>query len=143
MTTLWEEMRRSLYFRGAAENAEDYILPVAEGEATPLQLYHAIHRLLAEAGVDDRPVTAVTPRRRLSLRLKMAEILRKVNAAGPAGLDFERLFVLPCPRYDVVLTFLAMLELLRILRVRARQKGLYDGILLVGVFTPDGAAVVS
>src|ERR1700704_2656386 len=24
----WEEMRRSLFFRGAAENAEDYILPV-------------------------------------------------------------------------------------------------------------------
>jgi segregation and condensation protein A len=119
------------------------MLPVAEGEATPLQLFRAIHRLLSEAGVDEKLVTAVTPRRRLSLRLKMAEILRKVNAAGSDGLPFESLFALPCPRYDIVLTFLAMLELLRILRVRAVQKGLYGGILLYTVSAPEGAQPAS
>jgi segregation and condensation protein A len=134
---IWEEARRAIYFRGAAEATDDYVLPIAAGEATPLQLYHALHRLLAEAGVDDRPVTAVIPRRRLSLRLKMAEILRKVNASGTDGLSFEQLFALPCPRYDIVLTFLAMLELLRLIRVRAKQAGLYAGIKLFG--TVEGA----
>jgi segregation and condensation protein A len=126
----WEEMRRSLYFRGAAGDVDDYILPVAEGEATPIQLFRAIHRLLSEAGVDEKPVTAVIPRRRLSLRLKMAEIVRKVNAAGDEGLEFECLFALPCPRYDIVLTFLAMLELLRLARVRAQQRKLNGAILI-------------
>ena len=139
----WEETRRSLFFRGAAEDTGDYVLPVPEGEATPLQLYRAIHRLLSEAGVDEKPITLVTPRRRLSLRLKMAEIVRKVNLAGSGGLPFENLFTLPCPRYDIVLTFLATLELLRLLRVRATQKGLYDGILLFGVPVVEGVAIAS
>jgi len=139
----WEETRRSLFFRGAAQNMDDYLLPVTEGEATPIQLYRAIHRLLSEAGVDEKPVTAVTPRRRLSLRMKMAEVLRKVNNAGKSGLPFESLFTLPCSRYDIVLTFLAMLELLRILRLRAAQKGLYSGILLFGGAALEGAATAS
>src|SRR5262249_5382759 len=88
----WEEMRRQIYFRGALENADDYILPVPEGEATAMQLYQALHRLLTEAGVEDRPITAVTPRRRLSLRLKMAEVARKILASYPDGLPFNALF---------------------------------------------------
>jgi len=50
------------------------------------------------------------------------------------------LFELPCPRYDIVLTFLAMLELLRMLRVRATQPALYDGILLFGVAAESAVA---
>src|SRR5690349_4732314 len=38
----WEELRRQLYFRGALENADDYILPVPEGEASVEQLYQAL-----------------------------------------------------------------------------------------------------
>jgi len=133
----WEELRRGLYFRGAAQETDDYILPVPEGEATPLQLFHALHRLLSEAGVDEKPVTAIIPRRRISVRLKMAEILRKINAAGADGLAFENLFILPCPRFDLVLTFLAMLELLRLLRVRARQPRQYGTILLYGLSAED------
>jgi chromatin segregation and condensation protein Rec8/ScpA/Scc1 (kleisin family) len=53
--------------------------------------------------------------------MKMAEIVRKLTAAGPEGMGFETLFLLPCPRYDIVLTFLALLELLRMQRVRAEQ----------------------
>ncbi len=140
---LWEEKRRSVYFRGAAQDTDDYFLPVAEGEATPLQLARAIQRLLTEAGLDEKPVTAVTPRRRLSLRMKMAEILRKVNASGGAGIAFENLFTLPCPRYDIVLTFLAMLELLRMLRVSASQAGIYRGIMLFPGDSSERAAAAS
>jgi segregation and condensation protein A len=126
----WEEIRRSIFFRGAAAEVDDYILPIQEGEATPIQLFHAIHRMLAEAGVDEKPVTAVTSRRRLSLRFKMAEILRKVISAGTAGLEFERLFSLPCTRYEIVLSFLAILELLRLVRVRIKQAGVFGSIML-------------
>ena len=124
----WEELRRELFFRGALENADDYILPVPAGEANVQQLFQALNRLLAEAGVEDKPITSVTPRRRLSLRMKMAEIVRKLTHAGPEGMGFESLFVLPCPRYDIVLTFLALLELLRMQRVRADQTKLLEPI---------------
>lgn len=126
----WEELRRHLFFRGALENADDYILPVPAGEANAQQLYQALHRLLAEAGVDEKPITSVTPRRRLSLRMKMAEIVRKLTTAGPEGMEFEALFFLPCPRYDIVLTFLALLELLRLQRVRAEQVKMLEPILV-------------
>jgi segregation and condensation protein A len=130
---LWEEQRRQIFFRGALENADDYILPVPAGEASPLQLYQALHRLLVEAGVDERPVTSVTPRRRLSLRLKMAEIARKIERAGGEGIAFDALFELPCPRYDIVLTFLALLELLRHGRIRCEQETLHATLWLYAI----------
>lgn len=128
----WEEWRRLLFFRGAMENADDYILPVPEGEANVGLLYQALHRLLTEAGVEEKPITTVVPRRRLSLRLKMVELARKI-AAHPEGLPFDALFDLPCPRYDIVLAFLALLELLRFGRVRVEQKGMYAVIWLTPV----------
>lgn len=120
----WEAFRKSLYFRAATEQGDDYILPIAEGEAEVSQLFHALRRLLAQAGVDDKPVTSVTPRRRLSLRLKMAEMLRRIQRAGDAGLLFESLFDLPCPCYDIVLAFLGLLELIKQGRVRFEQRDL-------------------
>ncbi len=134
----WEELRRQIFFRGALENVDDYMLPLPEGEATARQLYQALHRLLTEAGVDDKPVTAVVPRRRLSLRLKMAEIARKIAASHPAGLVFEDLFQFPCTRYEIVLTFLALLELLRMGRVRAEQKANLDVIRLFPILAEEG-----
>ncbi len=118
----WEEMRKKLFFRTAMEHTDDYILPVPEGEAHVSQLYSALMRLLSEAGLEEQPITAVTPRRRLSLRLKMAEILRHLQRAGEEGLSFEALFDLPCPRYDIVLAFLSLLELLRQGRILAFQE---------------------
>jgi segregation and condensation protein A len=117
----WEEFRRNLYFRGALENPDDYVLPMASGEMSASALVNALRRMLAAAGVDDDPVTAVIPRRRVSLRMKMAEVLRRVRS-HPEGVGFETLFELPCYRYEIVLTFLALLELLRLGRVRAAQK---------------------
>lgn len=133
----WEEMRRQLFFRGALENADDYLLPTPEGEATVAQLYMALHRLLTEAGVDDKPVTTITHRKRVSLRLKMLEIARRVASAGSGGIQFEDLFELPCPRYDIVLTFLALLELLRGGRIRVDQQAVCGVIWLFGIVEGD------
>src|SRR2546423_5794881 len=96
----WEEFRRSLFFRGALENPDDYMLPVAEGDMNPGALMAALRRVLAAAGVEEEAVTAVIPRRRLSLRMKMAELIRKVRS-HPEGIGFEKLFELPCMRYEI------------------------------------------
>jgi segregation and condensation protein A len=137
----WEELRRQLFFRGALENADDYLLPTPEGEANVTQLYLALHRLLTEAGVDDKPVTTITPRKRVSLRLKMLEIARRITASGSSGMQFEDLFDLPCPRYDIVLTFLALLELLRGGRIRVDQQEVCGAIWLFGIVEESGSRV--
>ena len=131
---VWEELRRKLFFRSGMEQTDDYILPVPAGEAHVSQLYAALQRLLEQAGVEDKQITAVTPRRRLSLRLKMAEMVRAIQRAGEEGIDFEALFELPCPRYDIVLAFLALLELLRHGRVRVEQAGVHAPIRLYILF---------
>jgi len=117
----WEEFRRLIYFRGALENPDDYLLPVERGALDAGALLTALRRVLASAGVEETPITAVVPRRRVSLRMKMAEALRKIRAHAE-GLPFEALFEMPCYRYEIVLIFLALLELLRQGRVRAEQK---------------------
>ena len=67
----------------------------------------------------------------------MAEVARKAEAAGDAGIDFASLFLLPCPRYEIVITFLAMLELLRLARIRVEQESTLTPIRL---FAPDVTA---
>ncbi len=117
----WEEARTMIHFRGALDNPDDYSLPLMEGELTGAHLAAALRKLLERAGIGEDSITAVVPRRKVSLRFKMAEVLRKVRGYG-AGLDFELLFEEPLYRYEVVLTFLALLELLRLGKIRAIQK---------------------
>ena len=125
----WEESRRLIYFRGALENPDDFALPLSEGDITVQQLLAALHRVLSVAGVDEAVVTAVVPRRRVSLRMKMAEVIRRVKM-HPKGLAFDLLFEPPILRYEVVLTFLALLELIRMMRVKAIQKAALGEIML-------------
>jgi chromatin segregation and condensation protein Rec8/ScpA/Scc1 (kleisin family) len=71
--------------------------------------------------------------------MKMAEILRKLHRAGEEGMPFDALFDLPCPRYDIVLAFLALLELLRLNRATAKQKELCGTIWVTAVFEESSA----
>jgi segregation and condensation protein A len=125
----WEANRSRLFFRGALENPDDYSLPMSLGEMNGDQLLAALKRLLINSGIGEQPITAVVPRRKVSLRLKMAEVLRKVRASV-TGMEFEMLFDPPLNRYDIVLTFLSLLELLRMGRIRATQKKVLGEIKL-------------
>lgn len=136
----WEGFRRQLFFRGAIENPDDYLLPTAQGEMHPNSLMEALMRVLSSAGVEDSAVTSVMPKRRVSLKMKMAEVIRRVQSTvGPLG--FEELFEMPCYKYEIVLTFLALLELLRLNRLTVNQKNPLDPILITIVETnSDGVA---
>ncbi len=126
----WEEIRRDIYFRAAEECTDSYPLQVLHNQASPMLLFRALQRLLTEAGLDDKPVTTIIPKRRVSLRMKMAEIIRRLHTAGKQGIQFETLFDLPCPRHDIVIAFLAILELLNLGRLTASQDEPGDAILL-------------
>ncbi len=137
----WEAERRAIFFREAMDVASDYMLPLAQGEVEVSQLFQALHRLLSDAGVDEAPVTAVTPRKRLSLRMKMMEVVRRLARAGESGVPFSSLFELPCARYEIVLTFLALLELLKLGKARATQLEIHDEILVFAYSRDEIAGV--
>lgn len=125
----WEDDRRHLFFRGQAAYGDLYELPVAYGELSAASLQKALYRLLAEAGAGEADVTSVR-RQKMTLRLAMAALWRKVQAAGEAGLSLDECFPRPLLRLEIVMTFLALLELLRQARLQARQAAMLGEIWL-------------
>ncbi len=123
----WEEERKRWFFRSPDAPVPDYELPIPVGELTPLHLLRALERLLSEAVETPLPAILI-PRKRLSLRLRLVEVWRRVQASD--GLRFEQLLDAPFTRWDVLLTFLAVLELMRQGRLEARQAGLFGEITL-------------
>jgi segregation and condensation protein A len=124
----WEAERKQWFFRSPDAPVPDYELPIPLGELTPQHLLRALERLLAEA-VDIPPPAILTPRKKLSLRLRMVEVWRRIHTAAE-GLRFEQLLDAPFTRWEVLLTFLAVLELMRQGRVEARQEELFGEITL-------------
>jgi len=124
----WEAERKRWFFRSPDAPLPEYELPIPVGDLTPQHLLRALERLLAEA-VDAPPPAVLIPRKKLSLRLKIVEVWRRLQAA-PEGLRFEELLEAPFTRWEVLLTFLAVLELMRQERVVARQSALFGDITL-------------
>jgi segregation and condensation protein A len=115
-----EEERRRVFHRSWHEELEPAV-PLAD--LTPADLILAIERLLATANVDTGQITAVQ-RDKISLRLKMREILSRLDSAtGPLSfLTLIHSSTGPEARLEVIVTFLAVLELLRLGRIRVRQE---------------------
>jgi len=98
----------------------------ALADVGPADLLEALRRLLAEVGEGEEEVTTLA-RRRITLRMKMSEIWRRVSASDQPVL-FDDLFEEPRQRTDVVMTFLAILELLRLQRIVVRQNRTFGKI---------------
>jgi len=69
----------------------------------------------------------------------MAALWRKVQRAGTTGVLLDECFERPFVRLEIVMTFLALLELLRQGRVDARQDALLDAIYLLAREEPAHA----
>ena len=126
----WEESQRALFFRGEADYGDTYDRPVGFGELNPNALLKALQRLLADAGDDGGHAVTSVRRQKITLRLAMASLWRKVQGGGVGGILFDECFPRPLVRLEVVMTFLALLELLRQVRVEAAQDALLGHILL-------------
>lgn len=135
----WEDDRRVLFFRGQGDYGGEYTLPVGFGALKPGALLQALERLLAEAGDDgDQAVTSVR-RQKMTLRLAMASLRHKVERGGPDGVLLEDCFEPPYVRLEVVMLFLALLELLRNRRVQAVQD-VHLGQIILTLRTADTGA---
>ena len=121
-----EQDRQKTFVRGAAEYDTGYELPMLLEDISSVDLLSALRRMLADVGEGEEEVTSIQ-RRKITVRMKMSEIWRKIKDSNGQAVAFDDLFDAPS-RYDVVITFLAMLELLRLRRVKVRQRKSFGSI---------------
>ncbi|MGQ9525923.1 MAG: segregation and condensation protein A [Armatimonadota bacterium] len=115
-----EERRSRYYPRPVPAVVPLQVRPlVALPEPAVVSLLSALKRLLESVG-DSSPV-GIVPRERITLRTKMQEVWSAVSAAGDQGVRFTSLFSYDGSRVEIIATFLAILELLRLRRIRVHQ----------------------
>jgi segregation and condensation protein A len=117
-----EGERRRLFFRDPTEPGPQFALPPRFGEMSAEALLRALQRMLAEVGAGERAVTSVR-RQKITLRLKMKEVLTRSEAAGNSGVTLDDLLpAAPFALLEVVLLFLALLELLKVGSILVAQE---------------------
>lgn len=118
-----EEWQRQFFFRSGPLD-----VPAAEGtlEVSLPDLLTAFREVLAR--VKDEPVLALT-RRPVTTAERMVAILDRL--AAETSVAFESLFPLTTTRSMVIVTFLALLELLRQGAVRVEQPVPFGDIVIV------------
>lgn len=114
----WEELRQRMFTRYPAEYVaiRNGPAPLAPSESSALVA--ALKRVLDSVG--DTTLVSTVKKERISIRVKMTEIWHRVKA-NPDGLEFKELFEEPLEKMQVVVSFLAILELLRLRRINVKQ----------------------
>ncbi|MCE5313827.1 MAG: segregation/condensation protein A [Armatimonadota bacterium] len=129
-----EQQRAMVFVRGAAELAFDLKPTFDLEDITAVDLLAVLQQILSDVGEEE--VTSIQ-RRKVTVRMRMREIHRKLtDAAGP--VKFEELFDEDVNRIEVVITFLALLELLKSRSVKVRQKKAFASIEIVPIMEPNG-----
>jgi segregation and condensation protein A len=112
------------FIRGATLDSELLAAPLRLGEVGIFQLINAFQNVIKriEAREDLREIFG----EHFTVSDKIETILQRV-AAG-VSLKFSELFAQMASRVEVVVTFLALLELIRLRQVRATQPSPFDEI---------------
>lgn len=113
-----EEARRLLFSRTVEVDPSD-LPPVPSGTVTSVDLLAALKRVLEEVGEGKAPITTI-PRQKITLRMKMGEMLRRVRECG-GRMAFSQMFSQERTRTQIVMAFLALLELVRLGKLVAEQ----------------------
>lgn len=132
-----EEAQRLLYAR-TVEVDQDDLPAVPSSSVTTLDLLTALKRVLQAAGdVATAPVTTI-PRQKITVRMKMTQMLKRVREFGPR-MPFSDLFAAERTRTEIIIAFLALLELVRMFKVVAEQDLHLGEIYLSPAAQPDEA----
>jgi segregation and condensation protein A len=130
-----EGERGNWFFRPQMPLSTEYRLPPRFGEMSATALLQALERMLAEVGAGERAVTSVR-RQKVTLRMAMRRVLTQAEAAGAAGLSLAALLPEPPSELiEVVLLFLAVLELLKQGTIAVAQEAFAGEIFLF--FIPE------
>ena len=114
------EERRQTFWR-MTDELENYDAPVIPLNLGVVDLIKALQQMLDEVDEGAVEVTSIQ-RQKVTLRMKMSEIWHKVKSTGNAGIPFIELFSGPRTRFEIVITFLAILELLKLKRILYKQQ---------------------
>jgi segregation and condensation protein A len=117
--------------RGASPDDLDHAAPTEIRDASLGALLDAFRQVLRRAA--SPPVHEVTPER-LTVRECIDAILARLGDAGRT--TFDSLFPEGATRHRIIVTFLALLELMRLGGVRAHQEAEF-GELLIALATPS------
>jgi len=109
-----------------AENAEEPAGERSVMRATPWELLEAFRRVLDRARPEAVHEVATEP---ISLRDRVHWMLQTLRVAR--SVTFESLFADDATRNEVIVTFLALLELVRLGAVEAVQEDLFGAIMIV------------
>ncbi|MCL5104718.1 MAG: segregation/condensation protein A [Armatimonadetes bacterium] len=129
-----EEMRSKVFSRGTLELDFDLKPTVVLDNITASDLLSLLQNILSDVGKE--PVTSIQ-RRKITVRMRMREIWRKVSQAS-GQLSFEELFDDVYTKVEVVITFLALLELLKAQSVKVKQTKAFATIKIIPLTEPNG-----
>jgi segregation and condensation protein A len=130
-----EGERQMLFFRAPTPLTGVYRLPPRFGEMSAQSLLDVLQKMLAEVGAGERAVTSIR-KQKITLRMTMRSVLTRTEAAGTEGINLLLLFPEPpFERFELVLLFLALLELLRQSAIIVAQEEFCGEIVLF--FVPE------
>lgn len=121
-----ETERAREFTRGAVELDFDLRPRFDLSDITAVDLLAALQKILLDT--ESEPVTSIQ-RRKVSVRMRMRELWHRISESA-GQLVFEDLFDDTATRVEVVITFLALLELLKQRRVKVRQKKAFAPIYI-------------
>jgi segregation and condensation protein A len=123
------ELEQERIFARIGNGAVPESAPLRLGEVGIFQLINAFQNVIKrlEAREDLREMFGEN----FTVSDKIDWILQRVGAG--AAVRFSELFAQAASRVEIVVTFLALLELIRLKQVRARQAGAFDEIEVVPV----------
>lgn len=137
-----EGERRQVFFRSRAEYSGAFRTPPRFGELSAEELLRTLERMLAAVGAGERAVTSVR-RQKITLRMKMREVVTLAERAGSEGLNLSRLLPeAPFALLEVVLLFLSLLELLKVGTIVVAQEEFCGEIRVFFVPENERAALV-
>jgi segregation and condensation protein A len=127
------EKQQDIFYRAAAPRfgEDDYML-----KASVFDLLNAFKKLLEQAPKEVGQIL----RDEIPLEVKIREVLDLLSER--TSIAFEELFATSRRRIDLIVTFLALLELIRLKQVVARQSDLFGEIRLYRVDAVPQTAVV-
>jgi len=110
--------------------------PKLAGDADAFGLWTALQEVLARIEAAG-PVVREVARPKITIRQQMLRILAMLDA-HPGGVGFSRLFfdegrTILSTRLEVIITFLALLELMRLRRIEVVQRELFGEIVIRAV----------
>ena len=139
-----EDERRMLFFRAPTEYSGKFAAPPRWGEMSADSLLRTLERMLqAVGGEAERSVTSVR-RQKITLRMKMREVAGLAERSSDGVLLIDLLpthegFAL----LEIVLVFLALLELMKSGMIIAAQHEFCGDIRIFFVSEPERAALLA